>query len=64
MKNPNKNTSVKIEEIKDEQLDNVHGGSPKDLMTTADRVKKGKQLGKGLNKKQGRIAAQGGSGSI
>ena len=64
MKSPNKNTPTKIEEIKDEQLDNVHGGSQKDLMRATDRVKKGKQLSKGLNKKQGRIAAQGGSGSI
>ncbi len=64
MESPNKNTSPKIEEIKDEQLDNVHGGSRKDVMTTADRTKKGKQLSKGSSKKQGSIAAESGDGSI
>ena len=64
MKNPNKNTATKIEEIKDEQLDNVQGGSRKDVVTTADSAKKGKQLNKRLSKKQGSIAAQSGDGSI
>ena len=64
MKSDNKNPITKIEEFTDEQLDNVHGGDRKDVMATADRAKKGKQLSKGLNKRQGHIMAESGSGSI
>ena len=64
MKSPNKNTPTKIEEVKDEQLDNVHGGGRKDVMRATDRVKKGKQLNKELGKKQGGIMPSSGDGSI
>ena len=64
MKSQKKNTSIKIEEIKDEQLDNVQGGSRKAVMATTDRAKKGKQLDKRLSKKQGDIMAEAGDGSI
>ncbi len=43
MKNPTKNTEKQAEEIKDEQLDNVQGGSKKGFVATDDLARKGKK---------------------